>query len=109
MIPISKPQRMVFRDKDAVCRCYFFFFFLLTAYLTSRHSITVARLGKVFGMTVAKGSLNKLQAASPHPPEMKPVGAFLPFFSLKLFLSVHWIKTTKQLPRESEILVFWEL
>lgn len=52
---------------------------------------------KGFGVTITKGSHNKLKAASPRPPETKPVGAFLPFLSLKLFLIVHWIKKAKQL------------
>lgn len=76
---------------------------MVPVYLTSRQSITGARSEKSFRTTVANGSVKKLQAASPHPPETKPVGAFLPFFTLKLLLSIRWIKKTKQLLRESEM------
>lgn len=69
VIPISKPWHAVFWGReDAIWRCFFVFFWL-PAYLTSRYSIAVAGSEKGFGMTVAKGSLNKLQAASPGPPE----------------------------------------
>lgn len=63
--PVRREETSLFHDSHQQApargvlgqRCclqiLFGFFFLLTAYLTSRHSITVARLGKGFGMTVA--------------------------------------------------------
>lgn len=47
-------------------RLQMLFLFWLRAHLTSRHSIAAAGSEKGFGMTVARGSLNK---PSPRPPE----------------------------------------
>lgn len=68
----------------------------LASHSTSRHTLAVEGAGKGFGKFTDEEFL-KLRAASPRLPNTKPVGAFLPCFSLKLFLSIPWIKQKKQL------------
>lgn len=87
VIPTS--QALVCRDLGQMSADALF----LVSHLTSRHSLAAGGAGKGFGKFIAKGFL-KLQAASPCLPNTKPVGAFLPFFSLKLFLSIPWIEQT---------------